>query len=330
MPVTYMHWRVSGALLVLGWSSALHAAPKPAPSKPQPAAPKPAPSKSEAQIIKDKCIADADEGQSLRDGGKLLDARTRFVGCASSTCPGVVTKECSAWLADVEERLPTVVITARDGHDIDLVDVRVSVDGQPFLDKLTGTQVPIDPGPHDMRFEYSRGGEGPFVVDEKVVISERQKGRVLQVPFPNVNPRTEAMLPSPVPEPAPPPKTTRSAPVAAYVVGGAGLLALGSFAFFGIKGRSDYNDLKDTCEPNCNKSDADAVKTKFLVADISLGVGVAALGVATYLFLTHRSDEAPRVTTSQGRPHLIQHALGHTVVTPTRGGGWLAGYETRF
>ena len=286
-----------------------------------------------APTTKEKCIADADEGQSLRDAGKLRDARARFVGCASSTCPGAVAKECSAWLADVEARLPSVVVSAVDGSGNDLVDVKVSLDGQPLLDRLTGSQTQVDPGPHRFRFETA----GMPPIEETFVISERQKGRVVQAKFgaatsaSNANPSAVSSAPSSgAPSSgadAESPPHRASPPVAAYIVGGAGVLALGSFAFFGLKGYSDYKNLKDSCDPNCAKSDTDSVKTKFLIADISLGVGVVALGVATYLFLA-----APRAKESaHDKEERAANAslANHAVVTPVHG-GWLAGYETRF
>ena len=70
-----------------------------------------------------------------------------------------------------------------------------------------------------------------------------------------------------------------------------GVLALGSFAIFGLIGKSDVDDL-ESCRGHCAESDVDHARTKLIVADISLGVGIVALGVATYMFFT-RPKEAP-------------------------------------
>ena len=72
--------------------------------------------------------------------------------------------------------------------------------------------------------------------------------------------------------------------------GGVGVIGIGSFAFFGVTGKNDLNDLKSTCAPNCEPSKLDDAKTKLLIADISLGVGILALGGATILFLTSGGD----------------------------------------
>ncbi|HWL87938.1 MAG TPA: hypothetical protein VNO21_19175, partial [Polyangiaceae bacterium] len=226
-------------------------------------------------------------------------------------------------LSDVDARLPTVILSAVDASGNDLVDVKVSVDGQPLLTRLTGSQMPIDPGPHRFRFEI----DGSPTVEETWVISERQKGRALKAKFasgatPAVTSPGAAEAPKEAAEPPSAPPQKASPPVAAYVLGGVGVAALGTFAVFGVMGLSDYNSLKDTpCgqSKTCSSDQTDPIKTKLLVADIGLGVGLVSLGVATYLFLSR-----PKERTAQAS------VLGHAVVAPTRSGGWLAGYETRF
>jgi hypothetical protein len=49
--------------------------------------------------------------------------------------------------------------------------------------------------------------------------------------------------------------------------------------------------------PGCTHAELDDVHAKLLVADVSLGVGVAALAVATWVYLGRpRGEPAPRVT----------------------------------
>jgi hypothetical protein len=94
-----------------------------------------------------------------------------------------------------------------------------------------------------------------------------------------------------------------------------GAAALGSFAFFALTGKSDENDLRDSCSPNCPESDVDSVRTKYLVADISLGVGIASLGAATWLFVTSRNE---RRESAHRTPPVLGLAL-----QPTRGGAFV-------
>ena len=60
--------------------------------------------------------------------------------------------------------------------------------------------------------------------------------------------------------------------------------AAASFAYFAITGHSSFNQLEQ-CKPNCSRSDVRDVRTKYLMADVSLGVSVVALAAAGYLLL---------------------------------------------
>jgi hypothetical protein len=93
----------------------------------------------------------------------------------------------------------------------------------------------------------------------------------------------------------------KGAPVAAWVVGGAGLLAVGSFAYFGLSGSNEASNLRQTCAPRCADASVADVKSKLLVADVSLGAGVVSLAVAGYLlFLAPRGD-GPEQSTQAAR-----------------------------
>jgi hypothetical protein len=122
-----------------------------------------------------------------------------------------------------------------------------------------------------------------------------EKNRVLRVTF-----EADAPTPSPrAPPPAPaPPSPDRPIPVVAYVLGGVSVAALGSFAYFAIKGKIEQTDLESRCAPRCRQDEADSMRTKYLVADVSLGVAVLSLGVATVVVLTRpkaRAVPAPAV-----------------------------------
>jgi hypothetical protein len=51
--------------------------------------------------------------------------------------------------------------------------------------------------------------------------------------------------------------------------------------------------LRNSCAPKCSDSAVSQVRTKLLVADISLGVGVVSLAVAGYLLLSAPHHEEP-------------------------------------
>ena len=66
-----------------------------------------------------------------------------------------------------------------------------------------------------------------------------------------------------------------------------------SFAYFGRSGNSDKSSLACADTKTCTDEDLDPNKKKYLFADISLGVGVVSLGVATYLLLSPSSKTEP-------------------------------------
>ena len=84
--------------------------------------------------------------------------------------------------------------------------------------------------------------------------------------------------------------------VPSYVLGGVSAAAAASFAYFAISGLSQLNQLEQ-CKPNCSRSDVRDVRTKYLLADVSLGVSAVALAAAGY-FLWRASPEQPVVSGS--------------------------------
>jgi hypothetical protein len=84
------------------------------------------------------------------------------------------------------------------------------------------------------------------------------------------------------------------------VLGGVGIVGLGAALYLDLKANSDASYLHSTCgvDHSCRQDDVDAVQTKYVAAAVSLGVGVVAIGVATYLFLARPSSTPVKVTAS--------------------------------
>jgi hypothetical protein len=87
---------------------------------------------------------------------------------------------------------------------------------------------------------------------------------------------------------------------AAYVVGGAGVIALGVGGYFGFRARSKWRES----DPHCPADQCDAVGyslsdqagTSARIADVAIGAGLVGAGVAAYLFFTSRATPAPSQT----------------------------------
>ncbi len=262
-----------------------------------------------------RCAMASEQGQQLRDEGKLRDARTKFIECAADACPRVIRQDCAGWLKETETRQPTVIFDAKDDRGRDLGAVRVSVDGKLVTAKLEGRPVEIDPGAHHLVFE----AEGFIADPQDVIIKENEKGRRLLINFRHRGaggsaPATPASVPTPPPKAAGDSAQASSVPVVPIVLGGVAVLGLAGFTYFFLSAASDAG-----CSPNCTDAQIDDLKSTVLVADISLGVGIAAgLGAGAYLLLAKPSGTAS--STPSGARSTWARPTGLQLV-PTRSGG---------
>lgn len=231
---------------------------------------------------REQCATAADQAQQLRDEGKYRRAREQLLVCARNACPAPIKRDCLEWLTQVESISPTVVFAAKEGTK-DLSEVKVSVDGAPVTDRLDGKPVQMDLGKHTVKFEYQGQTK-----EEEVVIGAGQKNRSVTVTFG----ATTSEPVGPTPPPPAPAKEQRSL-VPVVILGGIGVVALGSFAFFGLSGKSDVSDLEaENCKPHCSQDRVDKARSKLIIADVSLGIGIVSLGVATILILTRPKVDA--------------------------------------
>ena len=237
---------------------------------------------------REQCAASAEQAQQLRDEGKYRRAREQMLVCARDVCPGPIKSDCGKWLAELDRDAPTVVFGARDSNGADVLDVKVSMDGAPIQERLDGKPVLVDSGEHVFKFESKEGA----VKEERVLVRAAEKARPIIATFP------AAVAENKDPPPPPPAREGgEGSIVPALVVGGIGVVALGSFAIFGIGGKNDVDDLQK-CKPFCDEKDVDAARTKLIIADISLGVGIVALGVAAYMFVTRPTGDTNKVQTN--------------------------------
>lgn len=236
-----------------------------------------------ADPTKDQCVASYDAAQKLKLAGKLVAAQKELRTCASAACPAIVTQDCSAWLRDVETITPTVIFAARDDAGQDVTDVTVTVDGAVVQTTLDGKALSIDPGPHVVRL--SRGEKS---VEQKVLIAEGEKGRVVRVTLPastNVATSTAPATPGDV---AP---SKRTIPATSWVLGGVGVAAIGVGTVLAISGNRQLHDLRTTCAPDCAQSDVDATRTKLRIGDAAFAVGILSIGAAIAVYALTPSEK---------------------------------------
>ena len=278
-------------------------------------------------VINDKtvCVDAHAWGQQLRIRGGYREAEKSFVVCSSNVCPAVIRAECVQWLGEIRTTMPTAVVVAFDAAGRETAEVKTYLDDKLIAERAAGLPVRLDAGEHVLRFVSADGR----TIERSIIIRAGQKNRRLVVRF------AEAPLPvrpapagasepkeSPHPAHEEPAREQDSSAKASAVKRpiGYGLLTLGAAGFvsatyFGLDAKSDERDLMDTCAPNCAQSDVDPMRRKYLVSDISLGVGVVAAGVGVWLLVSGDGESADA-------------SSAWVDVSPTVGGGVVAGGGT--
>jgi hypothetical protein len=235
----------------------------------------------------DLCSQAYEKSQEDRAAGRLNAAIAQLKVCIDASCPAFIREDCSRWMNETEVALPSVVFAVRrDGQD--QMEAEVRCDGAVLVQDLDGKAIPVDPGPHT--FTFSIPGLAP--IERQLLVREGERNRVVEVDFRTL--RTNPFLVADKNEPAStaaPSWTSRT--YLTYGLGGVGALGIGSFALFAVLGSRQQADLEHDCAPTCRSSQVDSVKTKYLIADLSLGMGLAALGAATYLYVTNRNRKSP-------------------------------------
>jgi hypothetical protein len=257
-------------------------------------------SPARAEDVKKECVDAATLGQKARDGGKLMVAREQMVRCARDEC-SVMKSFCARWLTEIEAQIPSVVVRVVDSDGTDRTDAKATMDGRAL--KLDGKQTSLDPGEHTLVVEVP----GAPRREQKVLLVDREKSRLVSIQLPSKGRKsTEG-------ESTTPAASQGGIPTGVWIVGGLGVAALGSAAYFGLTARNQLDHLKNDCSPNCTDAQTKPGRTDALIADVSLGVGVAGVvGALLWAAL------APRETSVQ------RGSVAPFEVRPVAG-GWFAG-----
>ncbi len=236
---------------------------------------------------KKACITASTNGQVSRDEGKLTEAREYFLACVHDACPAVVRKSCAKWLAETEDVIPSVVVRVLDASGADVTDVTLTIDGEES--PVDGRSVPLNPGRHTFAVETESGVRQ----EEEFLLAEGEQSRLLTFKLPGGEESGEAELAG-AGSATPTDTSEFTIPTGAWVLGGAGVLALGSFTYFGLSADSELATLQDTCSPGCTDAQTKSGRDQALIADISLGVGIAAIVGAVTWTLLSQPDEGER------------------------------------
>jgi hypothetical protein len=245
------------------------------------------------------CIDHNNQGAEQRSSHHLLAARSAYMACVSEpSCPNVVRAECESALSELKTAIPSLSIAVVDDLKRDVAGAEFTLDGK--KSNFQGVAIEVDPGAHELA--AARAGDR---VKLQLVALEGEQNRRVELTLPS-----EAEVERPTPPrrgdataPAPPATTPpRRSLVPVLVMGGVALAGAASFGYFALSGKADVRDL-ERCKPYCPTDEVRSARTKYLLADVSLGVSVLAASVGAYLLL---SAPAPAAAATS-RPRL---ALG--------------------
>jgi hypothetical protein len=241
----------------------------------------------EASAVNAQCVQAYEQGQIQRKTGGLLQARSTLQQCAQDECPDFIRNDCLEWFAEVQNDVPSLVFAAKS-QGRDLSDVRVSLGSRVLTSRIDGQLLELDPGEYEFRFE----SPGMQSQTKHFVLATGERHRLVQV---DLVPLSAAAPEEAVPTALPPRKRSLLLP---GIFVGVGAVGLGGFAGLGAWGRTQESKLELTCAPRCREGQLSDVRTKYLLADVSLGVGVVSLALGAYFFLRQDDGEAPAVGVS--------------------------------
>jgi hypothetical protein len=240
------------------------------------------------------CVKNYESAQEHRLQGALRAALPELSACAEGACPAFIRADCATWSSEVEQELPSVVFSIRSaGQSIE--QVRISVDGAPVAERVPDQPLSVDPGNHVFTFE----GVGAETSSQTVIVERGQKARSIEVdlrPLASVD-VTPPPADSPVREPPLPASAAPAFDSRLLALGVIGVGGITGFALLGLHARSEEARLRNDCAPSCSDSEVSGLHAQYLIADVSLGIGVTSLVWGSYLFLSSaRARSGARVS----------------------------------
>ncbi len=239
---------------------------------------------------------------------QAADALGRYLGAGGTQIPDERRRQVEAEIVRQEARIATVTVTADlSGAVIRLDSVEIGRTPLPASIRLGAGVHTIDASlagylPYEQKLDLA-GGE-----HREVEFTFRQQPGAAGA---LVSPAGGALV---------------SRTTVAYVVGAVGVAALAVGGVFGFQAIGKRRDSDRECPQNqCTQRGVDLnnqAKTAALVADITLGAGLVAVGVATYLLLRPASTgTAPPGTLAFRGVHLAPE-VGPGAAGVQLGGSW--------
>jgi hypothetical protein len=257
-----------------------------------------APSLARAES-KEACVSAYENSQLHRLHGRYVAARDALLVCVQTTCPNVLRADCLNWLPEVEASLPSLVFAVTDLRGNDLPDARVYVNGKLLEGWSSGRAQAFDPGVYTLRFEAS----GRRAEEQTLTVREAEKNRLVRA---RLGDGDEAESAAPAQGVTSDELATERAPrvhipLTSYFLGGTSIVSLGAALYFGVSGKKEYDRLDKACAPTCRESQTQEGRRNYILADVTLGIGIAAGAAAVWVYFAQRDKPAaPSVTLDVG------------------------------
>lgn len=210
---------------------------------------------------------------------------------------------CDAQIPLLEKKIAHVVVNVASPAK----DTHVTLDGVELGQAAWGTAMMIDPGAHVI--DVTAPGKAPFHAD--LTIADAPETKTVDVPALG-DASSDASSTTTVAAP-----TSSSKRTLGFVVGGVGVVALGVGTYFLIHGNSLKNEVNDDPHAPDVHDKVSSQHTAITIAEVGLGVGIAALGTAAWLIATSPS-ETPKTTAGVRVAPMIAANAGGVWI----GGAW--------
>jgi hypothetical protein len=307
-----------------------------------------APVRAERLADERACVTAFKKAKEHEGSGKLQESKDRLMSCAQAPCSSFIRQQCSSRYNQLEADTPSVVLIVTDASGSPRGDVQVRMDGELFAQQLDGRALSVDPGMHEFTF----AADGVVFATQKIMIVQGQRNRFITALLRAGGGKQRRMVaeaafekparrdakaddeeaataatatPTKIVAAATDIKASdeedskaeeapkKSGSVLPYVFTGLGIASLGAGAALTYWGIKDNQKMASDCSPNCAPSTVQHVKQLYLMSDIALGVGVAALAAAYWTHIMNRHAEEKAT----------EEALRVNVV-PTTSGGFAA------
>ena len=230
------------------------------------------------------CAEAAEAAQLAMSEKKLLEAHASLLQCATDSCPTMIRQDCVRWLDEVTTSTPTIVLRVREAG-VDVLSPRCLIDGRPA--SVGGTAVPVNPGAHSITVIQKNRSH-----TSEILVAEGEKRRLILIDLPGPPERPTAT-------PTPAPTTAQPTSPWPWVLFGVSAVGFGSFGGLQLAASAKYDDLAASCSPRCDPQEADKVRSLVTLSAIGLAVGVVALGVGAWWFVSnHRASSRSASTSS--------------------------------